>query len=195
MQLIIVRHGQPEWQLPRLVSLAQHQQGLIAYDAAHLSDDGIRNIEALAARLPEAPILSSDLIRARETAAIIGRGKATIKFDPVFRELQAPTIVTHFLDSVRLPPTLWSVIHWWCWLVGIGECPEGPRAAWRRAGEAANQILAHFREEETILLVSHGWFITVLTLYLRRHGWIEHGPFMPNVHHFGGLTEYRLRSA
>src|SRR5512135_2186201 len=132
MRLFIIRHGRPDWQPPRFISLAQHRQGLIAYDAAHLSNDGIRNIEVLAARLPEAFILSSDLIRAKETAEIIRHGKAAIEFDPVFQELQAPTIAAHFLDGVLLPPALWSLIHRWCWLTGIGECSEGPRAAWKR---------------------------------------------------------------
>jgi broad specificity phosphatase PhoE len=193
--LIILRHGRPEWQLPHFISLAQYRQGIVAYDAAHLSEAGMRSIEALAARLPEAVVLSSDLLRARETAEIIRRGTATIKFDAVFRELQAPTIGTRFLGRVRLPLTIWSLIHWGCWLVGIGEYSEGPRAAWRRAGEATTRILSFFREEETIILVSHGWFITLLTLYLRKHGLIERGSFIPKVSHFGGLTEYRLRVA
>ena len=195
MRLIIIRHGQPEWRPPRFISLSQHRQAIIAYDAAHLSDDGIRSIRTLVTRLPEATILSSDLIRAKETAEIIGRGRATIKFDSVFRELQAPTIATHFLDSVRLPTTLWSLIHWWCWLVGIGECSERPRAAWKRASQATRLILSVFRGEDTIILVSHGWFITLLTIYLRKHRLIERGPLLPQVRDFGRMTEYDLRSA
>lgn len=95
MRLILIRHGQPEWRPPHLISLSQYRQGITAYDAAHLSDAGIRAMEVLATRLPEAVVLCSDLIRAKETAEIIGRGKATIKFDAAFRELQAPTIAGH----------------------------------------------------------------------------------------------------
>jgi broad specificity phosphatase PhoE len=179
MRLIIIRHGQPKWRLPRYISLSQHGQAVLAYDAAHLSDEGIRSIRALAAQLPEACILSSDLVRAKETAEILGRGKATIKFDSVFRELQAPVIATRFLDQVRLPPDLWSLIHWGCWCVGIGACAEGPRAAWRRASQATKVILSVSREADTVILVSHGWFITLFTIYLRKQRLIERGPLYP----------------
>ena len=194
MRLIMIRHGQSEWKPPRFVSLSQFRQETVAYDAAHLSDQGIRNIKALAMQLPQAPILSSNLLRAKETAEIIGRGRATIKFDSMFRELQAPTIAAHLLSKLQIPPTIWSLIHWGCWSAGIGICPEGPRAAWRRASQATNLILSSIGEEDTIILVSHGWFITLLTIYLRKHGLIERGPFLPQVG-FGGMTEYHLRVA
>jgi broad specificity phosphatase PhoE len=193
MRLILIRHGRPDWQLSGFISLSQYQQGILSYDASHLSNDGIRNIEILATRLPAACVWSSDLIRAKETAEIIVHGKATVKLSPAFRELQAPTIAAHFLDRLRIPSSIWSLIHWWCWIVGIGECSERPRAAWKRAGEATNLILSSSRKEETIILTSHGWFITLLTVYLRTHGLIEHGPFIPKVNYFGGMTEYSLR--
>ena len=193
MRLILIRHGRPDWRLPHLISLAEYQQGLLTYDAAHLSADGIRNLEALAPCLPAARMLSSDLIRARETSNVIKPATACVQFDSAFRELQAATLRARWLKNVRLPPTLWSVIHWGCWLVGIGECSESPRSAWQRAGQATALIRAVFSKADTIILVSHGWFITLLTLYLRKHGLIKHGPLMPNVRRFGGLTEYQFQ--
>ena len=80
-------------------------------------------------------------------------------------------------------------------MAGVGEYTEGPRAAWKRAGQATDLILASFREENTLILVSHGWFITLITVYLRKSGLIERGPFMPRVSHFGGMTEYDVRDA
>jgi hypothetical protein len=59
--------------------------------------------------------------------------------------------------------------------------------------KATAKILSFFRNADTIILVSHGWFIVLLTLYLRKHGLINRGPFVPKVS-FGGLTEYLLRA-
>ena len=192
MHLILVRHGQPDWQTPRFISLSQFRQRSIAYDATHLSQQGSHAIRSLAARLPEAAILSSDLLRARETAEILGRGTAAIRFDPLFRELQAPTIAGRLLDELWVPPIIWSLIHWCCWLVGIGQFSEGPRAAWHRAAKAAEKILS-FEGGDTLVVVSHGWFIFLLTIYLRSHGLIVRGPFIPQLI-FGGVTHYCVKA-
>ncbi len=191
MHLILVRHGQPDWQTPRFVSLAQFRLRPAAYDTTHLSQPGIGVIRSLVARLPEAPILSSDLPRARETAEILGRGRATIRFDPLFRELQAPILAGRLLDELRVQPIIWSLVHWFCWLVGIGQFSEGPRAAWKRAAGAAEKILS-FEGGDTLIVVSHGWFITLLTIYLRSHGLIVRGPFVPRLG-FGGVTRYWVK--
>jgi len=188
VHLILVRHGQPDWQTPRCISLSQFRQRAITYDATHLSQQGSDAIRSLAARLPGAAILSSDLLRARETAKILGRGTAAIRCDPLFRELQAPIIASCLLDELRVPPIIWSLIHWCCWLVGIGQFSERPRAAWNRAAKAAEKILS-FEGGDTVVVVSHGWFIFLLTIYLRSHGLIVRGPFIPRLS-FGGVTRY-----
>jgi broad specificity phosphatase PhoE len=192
IRLILVRHGRPDWQTPRCISLSQFRQRTVAYDATHLSQPGSDAIRSLAARLPEAAILSSDLLRARETAEILGRGRAAIRFDPLFRELQAPIISRCLLDELRIPPIIWSLVHWFCWLVGIGQFSEGPRAAWHRAAKAAEKILS-FADGDTLVVVSHGWFISLLTIYLRRHGLIVGGPLIPQLS-FGGVTRYWVKA-
>ncbi len=192
LRLILIRHGQPDWQTPRCISLAQFRQRAIAYDATRLSPPGSDAIRSLVARLPEAAILSSDLPRARETAEILGRGTATLRCDPLFRELQAPIIAGRLLDELRVPPIIWSLVHWCCWLVGIGQFSEGPRAAWKRAAGAAEKMLS-FEGGDTLIVVSHGWFIFLLTIYLRSHGLIVRGPLVPQLS-FGGVTRYWIGS-
>ncbi len=173
------------------ISLSQFRQRSIAYDATHLSQQGSDEIESLAAALPQAAVLSSDLLRARETAETLGRGTAAIRFDPLFRELQAPIIASRFLDELRVPPIIWSLVHWCCWLVGIGQFSEGPRAAWRRAARATERILS-FEGGDTLIVVGHGWFTFLLTIYLRSHGLIVRGPLVPQLS-FGGVTHYWVK--
>jgi broad specificity phosphatase PhoE len=193
MHLILIRHGQPDWQTPFCIFLSDFRQRTTAYDATHLSQQGSDAIRSLTARLPEAAVLSSDLPRAKDTAEILGRGTADIRFDPLFRELQAPIIASRLLDELRVPPIIWSLIHWCCWLVGIGQFSERPRAAWYRAAKAAEKILS-FEGGDTLIVVSHGWFISLLTIYLRSHGLIVRGPLIPQLS-FGGVTGYWVKAS
>ena len=190
MRLTVIRHGRPEWRLPFMISLAQFEHVSTGYDAAGLSAEGKRAIDALTKRLPKALILSSDLPRARETAEIIGRGEEAIDFDFIFREVPTSQIATNLLGRLWAPAAIWALIKRCCWVLGIGECPEKPRAAWSRAAEATVEILKH-SGGESVILVSHGCFIVVLALYLRRRGLIDRGPLLPRVG-YGAATEYLL---
>lgn len=174
-----------------MISLAQYDRVSPGYDAAGLSAAGKEALEACAGRLPEALILSSDLPRARETAEIIARGRP-IAFDAVFREVPSSRIATRLLGRLWAPAALWTLVERCCWVLVIGECEENPRSAWERAARATDAILKH-SEEETVILVSHGFFLTVLILYLGRRGLIARGPRLPRVG-YGAATEYNLRT-
>jgi broad specificity phosphatase PhoE len=192
MRLTVIRHGRPEWRLPFMISLARFEHVSSGYDAAGLSVEGKRAIDALAGRLPKALILSSDLPRARDTAEIIGRGKGAIDFDAVFREVPTSRIATNLLGRLWAPAAMWSLIKRCCWVLGIGGCPEKPHAAWGRAAKAVAEVLKH-SGDESVILVSHGCFIAVLVLYLRWRGLIDRGPLLPRVG-YGAATEYWLRT-
>ena len=192
MRLVVIRHGRPEWRLPFMISLAQFEHASAGYDAAGLSVEGNVAIDALSRRLPKALVLSSDLPRARETAEIIGRGKEAIGFDSIFREVATSQIATNLLGKLWAPAVAWALIKRCCWVLGVGECPEKPRAAWNRAAEAAVEILK-YSCEESVILVSHGCFMVVLVLYLRWRGLIKHGPLLPRVG-YGAATECLLRT-
>lgn len=192
MRLIVIRHGRPEWRLPFALSLAQFEHVSAGYDAAGLSAEGKRAIDALAGRLPKALILSSDLPRARETAEIIGRGKGTVDFASVFREVPTSQIATNLLGRLWAPVAIWTLIKRCCWVLGIGKCPEKPAAAWSRATRAVDEIL-RYSGRKSVILVSHGCFIAVLALHFRWRGLIDRGPLLPRVG-YGAVTEYLLRT-
>ncbi|MCP5018041.1 MAG: histidine phosphatase family protein [Ketobacter sp.] len=193
LQLILIRHGHPEWPSPTLISLSQSEQLLADYDDAHLSKTGKKAISILASQLPKALILSSDLPRARETAEIIVGGTEAIEFDPLLRELQPPRIATKPIDKLWAPRVIWLLVRWCCWPLGIGECVERPRVAWGRVAQVADKIFRYFETEEILILVGHGWFMTLMALYLRWCGAIEHGPFIPKTG-YGAVSKYILRA-
>jgi broad specificity phosphatase PhoE len=194
MHLIIIRHGHPDWQRPFFLSLSEFERLTLEYDTAGLSAKGAKAVSETARQLPEAFILSSDLPRAQETAEIVScRHNAPIEFNPVFRELRAPRVAVGLLARLWAPAFIWALVHWCSWVSGIGERPEKPRAAWRRAAQAANEILKRFETEDTIILVSHGWFIILLTVYLRRRRLIQRGPIIPKTG-LGAVTCYTLQA-
>ena len=193
MQLIMIRHGRPEWRRPLFSSLYQFERMSADYDSTHLSKKGIEDLENLPKQLPKALILSSDLPRARETAEIIGHEDRPIKSSALFRELKAPRIATDLLGKLWAPSIIWSLVHWFCWISGIGEFPEKPSAAWSRAANATDKLLKYFEMEQTIILVSHGWFMILLTIYLRWHGLIERGSLIPSTG-YGTPTKYTLQA-
>jgi broad specificity phosphatase PhoE len=192
MRLITIRHGRPAWHSPRLISLAGFEDLAGDYDAAHLSEDGIVAAAALARQLPKVPILSSDLPRARETAEAIAGGKQAVALDPVFREVPNTRIAQGLLGKLWAPADIWAFVRRCFWIMGVGECPEKPRAAWGRASRATDVILRQGREQGDVILVSHGWFLTVLVLHLRWRGLIVRGPLLPRVG-YGAMTLYHLR--
>jgi hypothetical protein len=57
-----------------------------------------------------------------------------------------------------------------------------------------DEILKQGERQKDVILVSHGWFLTVLALHLRWRGLIERGPLLPHVG-YGGMTVYHLRPA
>jgi len=192
MRLIMIRHARPEWRSSPLISLAKFERIAGGYDDAHLSAKGRIAVAALAERLPKAPILSSDLPRARETAEVIGGGDRTIVFDALFREVPNTRIGGGLLSRLLAPADVWAFIRRCYWIIGAGECPEKPRAAWRRAARATDSILERFEGYEALILVSHGWFLTMLALHLRRRRLIQRGPLLPRVS-YGGMTVYHLQ--
>jgi broad specificity phosphatase PhoE len=192
MRFIVIRHGRPAWHSPRLISLAEFEDLSVAYDDAHLSEEGIEAAADLGRRLPKVPILSSDLPRARETAEAIADGKQAIAFDPLFREVPNTRIGRGLLGRLRGPADMWAFVRRCFWIMGAGECAEKPRDAWGRASRATHRILRQGARQRDVILVSHGWFLTVLALHLRWHGLIERGPLLPRVG-YGAMTLYHLR--
>jgi broad specificity phosphatase PhoE len=190
----MIRHGQPDWHHVSFTSLRQLEQLSLQYQTVSLSSRGRRAIRRMAQSLPEGFILSSDLPRARETAQIlVQERKLPIMIDPTFREIQTPHIGGGLWGTLWGPTYMWLAIRCSCWIVGIGICSERPRTAWARVEKGAKIVLASLKTERAIILVSHGWYMTLLALFLRRHGLIECGPLVPNVH-YGAVTRYCLKS-
>lgn len=156
--ILLIRHGQTDW------NLTKRSQGHLDIP---LNRAGRRQSEVLAQRLASWPIVavySSDLSRASQTAAILGRtlGLEPV-LDPALRERHGgifqgrttdelkrdhPAALQAFLDHGRPPPGA-----------------ESNLALARRAAPALERVAAHHRGQ-MIALVTHGGTLRVLIAHI-----------------------------
>jgi probable phosphoglycerate mutase len=157
--ILLVRHGETTWNA--LGKLQGHTD-------IELNDTGRAQARTLAGGLGDAGItavVTSDLLRARETGAIIAAalGLAVPAIDPELRERQFGV----FEGLTRAECEVQHPAAWRDWVAQIGAPPGGePRdaAAQRLAGALARIAAA---DGGTVLVVSHGgvmrlWLMTVL---------------------------------
>jgi len=158
IELLLARHGETDW------NLAHRVQG---HTDVPLNPAGLEQARALAERLAGerlVSVYSSDLVRARETAAAVARAQAVeVTVDPRLREknfgswegLTDVEIVARFPDAVRG--------RW-----GDGETTEA-------VAERVIAVLERIRASHSagpVLVVSHGGPLRAILDHLA----VEHGP-------------------
>jgi len=149
MRLILVRHGQTDW------NTAQRFQG---QSDIPLNELGRRQADALANRLSAQPIdviYSSDLQRAFDTASLIARGKIEVRADARLREVNFGDWegLTYNEIKIKYPDafTAWE----------NDVCKNAPPK-----GETLEQLTVRTQsiltdlhekyQDQTVLLVAHG---------------------------------------
>jgi probable phosphoglycerate mutase len=141
----LVRHGATEW------SAAGRHTGRTDIP---LTDEGRRQAKEAAAQLPDvrfAQVLTSPLVRARETAALAGFADATP--DPDLQEWDYGDYEGRTTPDIRREQPGWTV-----W--GDG-CPGGESAA--DVGARADRVLDRVRGiDGHVLLFAHGHLLRVL---------------------------------
>jgi broad specificity phosphatase PhoE len=152
MRLVLVRHGE---------SVSNREGRWQGQGDAQLSDRGRAQAEALGRRLGSEPfdrILSSDLSRAADTAAALGRPVDT---DPIWRELHLGRWegLTRVEVAERWPEEVAALARGEDIAVGGGE-------SWGDLGRRVEGALAALRaetpDEHRVLLVAHGGVIITL---------------------------------
>jgi broad specificity phosphatase PhoE len=156
--ILLIRHGQTDW------NLIKRAQGHIDQP---LNDTGRGQSERLAARLagwPIKAIYSSDLRRASETAAVVGREHSlTPVLDAAFRERNGGILEGHTAEEQRrlYPDELRAFLE-------HGHPPPGGESNLdlaRRSTPALERIAAA-HQDQMIVLVSHGGTLRVIIAYL-----------------------------
>ncbi len=162
MKLILVRHGQTDW------NRDGRCQGVADIE---LNDFGRLQIEELALSLRHEEIVavySSDLIRARDTAVEIARHhELEVKIDPDIREMDQGELEGLMFDEIR--ERYAHVLEEWRESPETLRLPKGESLvevqarAWR-----AFQALQSRHMGETVVAVSHN--LTIMTLLCKISG-------------------------
>jgi alpha-ribazole phosphatase len=179
MRLIFIRHGETEW------NATLRYQG---HANIPLNDRGRAQARAAATRLASAKVAAmytSDLVRAAETAAIVGEAFGiTPLVMPELREINVGEWEGHTPEELyrRFPDHMREYDRDPARTVRIGG--ESYAMLQERALVALNRIQERHRRDETVLVVSHGGTIRavlchVIGLDLAHFGrmWLDNGSF------------------
>lgn len=161
-RLILLRHGQTEYNATR------RMQGHL--DTV-LSDAGWSQAEAAAdflATLPIGKIISSDLARARDTAAVVGKRLGVdVTTDPRLRETDLGEWQAKTIDEVDTDypgaRAIWR--HDATWAPPRGESRLDVA---HRARPVVDELMQDYHEwdDTSVLIVAHGGTISALTCHL-----------------------------
>ena len=144
-RIVIVRHGETDWNRDRRV------QG---HADTPLNEAGRAQARALAAELDDVDVIyASDLARARETAEILARGRE-VRLDPRLRERGFGTWegLTSEEIEVRFPEAHAR----WAAGEGFGDETAEPYDIVRERVASFLEDVVRDHPDETVLVVAHG---------------------------------------
>ena len=171
MRILLIRHGQPHIALSPRTSHRGFADYIDAYEDAGLSPSNLppEELRDLARELDH--VFTSGRRRSHESAAKLAP-HAELTADPLFAEapLAAPPIP---LLSMRVPK--WAVVSRILWHAGFHPEIENPRAAARRAVQAAEILIARAKEKGMTALVAHGYFNWMIGRVLLKRGFRRTG--------------------
>jgi broad specificity phosphatase PhoE len=168
MKIGLVRHFRVEHRPQRFwLTGKQFDHWVVEYEAAPIGnaeyDDGGQQWDRC---------LCSDQARAVHTARHIYPQE--IVYTELLREVGVAALqLRRFkLPGLRLPLKAWLILCRLSWILGHPSQPESKRTVLERASKVIDSLEAEAdRDSQSVLLVSHGGFMTTLDRELRRRGY------------------------
>ncbi|MEW8657370.1 MAG: histidine phosphatase family protein [Candidatus Thiodiazotropha endolucinida] len=171
MQITLIRHGRPEYQLSGRVRADELPSIAERYDASGIMDTPpSTTIDAIAGH---DIVVCSHLKRSLESVSALGISDIHLS-DPLFAE----TMIPHFdTGSIALPVEIWVGLLRLLWLLGFAANGEALSKARYRAEQAAEKLMELATGENHVVLVGHGLFNYFIAGALLKKGWC--GPRKP----------------
>ena len=171
MRIVLIRHGQPHISLAPRTTHAGFAGYIGDYEAAGLAPSSLppEELRDLARELTH--VFTSDRPRSHQSAAAMAP-HAQLITDPLFAE--AP-LASPRLPLVRMEVPKWAVMSRLLWHAGFHPGIENPRQARKRAGRAADILIARAREKGISALVAHGYFNWMIGRQLLKRGFHRTG--------------------
>ena len=166
MRIILIRHGQPHIDLRPRADHAGFANYIGAYEESGLAPANLPPAELRDLVRELDHVFTSDRPRSRQSAAALAPG-ALLTADPLFAEapLAAPPI-----PLLRMAVPKWAVMSRILWHVGFHPEIENPRAAAKRAVQAAEILIARAKKSGMTALVAHGYFNWMIGRVLLKRG-------------------------
>ncbi len=162
MKIGIVRHFKVDCKKDKYMNTHEFSTYIDTYDRADIIIDQVKIDQEQWKKC-----YCSDLLRAVKTAEALYKGE--IKQSQLIREVpMAPIVDVDF----RLHSSWWSISSRLAWLVNHTVQQEGRRATKQRA----EAFIEDLKDEEDILIVSHGFFLITLVKLLRKQGFKGYVP-------------------
>ena len=183
MEIILVRHGRPTFELSGNVSSKRIADVVKAYNLSGVTEEPPE--EALQVVLKSRVVVCSHLSRSIQSARAMGVSDIHWS-DEIYSEVAMP----HFdSDNIVLPIGIWSVLMRIISVVGFSKNGESLSMAKKRAEIAASTLVNLAKSHGSVLLVGHGFMNYLIARALLSQNWT--GPSRPARHYWGHAVYQR----
>lgn len=190
MQITLLRHGRPSFELKGTLSASQLRDTKATYDTSSIIDTPDQG--AVDHATSHNITVCSHLPRSISSARALGIDEIHTT-DSLFREADLP----HFDHGrLKLPANGWVTLLRLLSLFGYAKNGESLRDTRRRAADAAHQLIELATAHQSVLLIGHGFINIFIAKVLLAEKW--QGPSRPGSDYWarsvytkgiGGFTE------
>lgn len=175
MEVILVRHGKPDFPVRKRIASREISRFIRAYDAAPLEASSTPPQALVDIARTCGCVVCSDLSRSQASAARLDISHIHLS-DPLFREAGLPHTS---LPLPMLSPYLWFTLFRVLWFAGFAANGESLGEAKARARRAAQKLKEMAASHGTVLFVGHGVFNSLIARELLASRW--RGPRSPGT--------------
>lgn len=165
MEIILVRHGRPNFNANNIVSAAGFSQWVRYYNKSNICCESIPP-KSLADKTKKFFVVSSDLNRAIHSAVLCVDKSP----DLILKELREMDI-PRFKFPLKLKANNWLIISRLLWFFNVNAQAESFKQAKLRAKLAASKLVELTKNHDEIVVFSHGLINKYLAKELIKLGW------------------------
>ncbi|OLS36296.1 histidine phosphatase family protein [Alkalihalophilus pseudofirmus] len=169
MEISLIRHGKSQFNEKKRVTCEEFERWVDGYNTSGVHKQANYPSETLLKSTSANVLITSDLKRSMESAAILHPEGITITHS-LFRETELPTLHAKHL-SIRLKPSTWAVLLRLLWLAGYSNGCESFSEAKGRAVIATEQLIFYAKQSQSVAVVGHGFFNRFISKELQKRGW------------------------
>ncbi len=167
MKITLLRHGKPDFKIPKRTSSKEIVNAIKGYDKAGIAADSLPPASSIDMANNVKVIICSHLPRSLESARKLTQQPVYLS-DALFREANLPSSNGSF---PKLPSTLWLIIFRLLWLFGYAKNGESMVITRQRARQATEKLVELAQQHQHVLLVGHGVFNYLIAKELTKTGW------------------------